>query len=372
MYLFCCSIIVFFGPTARPNNRFYCHILYEIYAESMSLSAPNDEHMWELIASALQGDLSPEEETEFSQWLDSAEGNREWFDQLSFAWKNSADLAVLEKADDAEAWKSFQEALTASQARKKTTTTIPIARNIWLAAAVVIFVTVAAGLWYLAGKGPASEYETAAGEQKLITLSDGSRIYMQPQTRLQLGKNFNKNDRTVFFVKGTARFDVVHNEAKPFTVETDAASVRDIGTRFTIEEVRDSILVSVAAGKIEFTPRAAAYLARDISAGGSICVYKDAPRAGQIRQTGDLTETNSDSLRFNNVPLSEVLSALEQRSGKSVRLADPLLGQKRLTIKLGSESLEEALRLICASMHLEYIAQPGGYVLEKSDSTRRR
>jgi transmembrane sensor len=336
----------------------------------MSLGAQNDEHMWELIASALQGDLSPEEETEFNQWLHSSESNQQWFEQLSRAWKDTADFAVFEKTDDAHAWKSFQEALSAKQTRKNIPA-FPIARNLWLAAAFIFLVAVGGGYWYLTANASATTYETA-GEQQLINLPDGSKIIMQPQTRLQLTPGFNKKDRTIFLEKGTAQFDVVHNVEKPFTVDMDAASVRDIGTRFTIEQTRDSILVSVSAGKIEFTPKAATQLSKDIGAGGSICVYKDAARAGQIRETGDLSNNNSDSLQFNNVPLSEVLTALEQRSGKSLRLANPLLGEKRLTIKLGSESLEDALRLICASMHLAYVAQPGGYILEKSDSTRRR
>jgi ferric-dicitrate binding protein FerR (iron transport regulator) len=150
----------------------------------------------------------------------------------------------------------------------------------------------------------------------------------------------------------------------------DAARVRDIGTSFTIQKTQDSILVSVSAGEVAFTQKASGRT-REITAGGSLCLYTGASHRGEIRETAS-PSVAMDSLRFDDAPLSAVLATLEKRSGQSIRLTDTLMAQKRLTIKLGGESLEEALRLICASMHLDYTPQPGGYVLGRRDSARRK
>jgi len=340
----------------------------------MFLNTPYDESTWELLVAALQGDMTPEEETQFKQWLESSEQNRAFFEQLLGVWKHMDDLPVLEKVNDEAAWSAFQQQLGERQAHSKDKAAVPFTRYRWLAAAAVIILAAGAVWWTFTGKGSASTFETARGEQRTISLTDGSTVTLQPETRLRLAQDFNKNgkERTVFLLSGTARFEVAHDAAKVFSVETDAIRVQDIGTQFTIEKSSDSVVVSVSSGMVAVSAKTpGAGQPKNIAAGGAVVMYTGGSHQGELRQR-DEPLGFTDSLQFNDVPLSEVLAALEKQSGRSVRLTDPAMGQKRITIKLGGESLEDALRLICASMHLEYALRSGGYVLDKRDSARRR
>ncbi|GGB21107.1 FecR family protein [Puia dinghuensis] len=346
----------------------------------MDPHASYDDLSFQLIVSALQGELSPEEDLRFRQWLDSSAANREMYEKLARIWKEGmGDYTLYTQADENQAWGALrlkmdakhQEAAPTPSAEARVISTTPGRRVIsirrWTAAAAVLILTAGAGWWYFSQKSALS-YETAAGEQKAISLPDGSTMVLQSQTRIEVAPGYNTTGRTVILVSGKAHFDVAHQQQRPFRVDMDAASVQDIGTSFTIEKTADSIAVSVSDGRIAFLAKKTGG-SREIPAGGSICLYTGVQRNGEIRETSP-TIPIADSLRFDNAPLSEILAALEKHSGKQIRLTDMQFAQKRLTVHLDGESLENALQVICASLNLEYTIKDGAYVLKKRDIAR--
>ncbi|MBS1604543.1 MAG: FecR domain-containing protein [Bacteroidetes bacterium] len=318
-----------------------------------------DDLPWQLIVPALQGELSPEESGRFEEWLAASPANRATYQRLLDIWQEGiADYTIYEKADEKEGWEALRGRLdegriVAGNFRRRST----LARRLAVAAALVL-VAGGAAFWYLSGKGEALRYETAMGEQRTVALPDGSTIVLQQQTRLRLADDYNKNTRTIVLLGGEASFDVSHQQQLPFVVDMDAASIKDIGTSFTIAKTTDSIKVTVSSGKIAFTKKETGET-RELTAGGSICLYTSAARHGEI--------TATDPLRFDNAPLSKVVAALEKQFGKKIQLGDPALAQKRLTVHLDGESLEDAIKTVCASLQLDYDAVETGYILKKKD-----
>src|SRR5260221_9551991 len=235
----------------------------------------------------------------------------------------------------------------------------------WMAAAAVLFLAAGAGWWYLAGKSSSVRYETAYNERKSISLPDGSTVDLNPQTRIQVVPGYNKAGRTVILAGGEAHFDVSHQEQLPFMVDMDVASVKDIGTNFTVRRMKDSIKVTVSGGRVAFIQKETGE-SREISAGSSLILYIPEHRFGDIKPAAGMSD--AQSLRFNYSLLSEVVAVLEKVSGKKIILSDTALGQKRLTIRLGGESFEDVLHTICISLDLEYIEKDGVYILKGRDA----
>ena len=144
-------------------------------------------------------------------------------------------------------------------------------------------------------------------------------------------------------------------------VDMDAASVKDIGTSFTIVKTADSIRLIVSSGKVAFTKKETGET-RELVAGGSLCLYTATAHRGEIRTTD-----SAGLLRFDNSPLADIVAALQKQYGKSIRLGDSTLAQKRLTVHLDGESLEDAIKTVCASLHLDYSTDETGYILKKKD-----
>ena len=123
----------------------------------------------------------------------------------------------------------------------------------------------------------------------------------------------------------------------------------------------------VSAGKVAFVKKETGE-SREISAGSSLCFYSTQHRFGEIKAT-EPANNGADSLRFDNSPLSDVITALQRLSGKKILLSDTATAQKRLTVHLDRESFDNNLKIICASLNLEYVEKNGIYILKSRDTT---
>jgi transmembrane sensor len=114
----------------------------------------------------------------------------------------------------------------------------------------------------------AANERTATGEQREITLPDGTRLTMNTATAIDIA--FDDKTRRIFLRSGeimvtTAKDNAV--VARPFIVESLQGSMRALGTRFIARQDEGSSRVSVTEGAIEVTPRNNASSAFIVGAG---------------------------------------------------------------------------------------------------------
>jgi ferric-dicitrate binding protein FerR (iron transport regulator) len=67
-----------------------------------------------------------------------------------------------------------------------------------------------------------------------ITLSDGSKIWLNAETAIRYPVAFHGTERRVELLAGEAYFEVQRNEKMPFIVEKDGYSIRVLGTKFNV------------------------------------------------------------------------------------------------------------------------------------------
>jgi transmembrane sensor len=315
---------------------------------------------WELIESALQDRLSPDEALQLKEWLAASADNQQTFTRLQKLWKEGlSDYEVWREADEAKAWESVRHRIGGQQSIGGLART----RIIRMAAAAIILLAIATAWWYRTQMNHPYTYVTADKEQRKIALPDGSTVVIDPQTSIRVAADYNKGGRTVSLAAGQASFEVSHQAQTPFRVDMDAVSVTDIGTSFTIHRTKEKIEVSVASGRVAFIIKETGE-SREISAGGSLVYYVPEKRFGEMK-TVDSAGGSDQSRRYIDSPLEEVIAALEKSSGKKITLGDGIPGQKRLTIDIRGESVENSLKIICASLDLEYIEENGGFILKK-------
>ena len=116
----------------------------------------------------------------------------------------------------------------------------------WLALASVMLVAIISLQWLT---GNSNHYSTAIGEQRSITLPDGSTALLN--TNSQINVRYSEQSRTIQLLKGEAHFDVQKNPARPFEVTAGNGLVRAVGTAFTVHLRNDDVEVVVTEGVIE-------------------------------------------------------------------------------------------------------------------------
>lgn len=95
-------------------------------------------------------------------------------------------------------------------------------------------------------------YTTGIGEERSLTLADGSVIELDAESRIRV--NYQTNTREVELLSGEALFKVVHNPPRPFVVKSRAVIIRDLGTVFDVYRKPRGTTVTVIEGQVAVRP----------------------------------------------------------------------------------------------------------------------
>ena len=93
----------------------------------------------------------------------------------------------------------------------------------------------------------------STGEEiKQLTLSDGTKVWLNKHTRFRYPETFEEEGREVY-LEGEGYFEVAKNPAKPFVVHSNAMKVKVLGTVFNLktDEQRKSAVATLLQGEIE-------------------------------------------------------------------------------------------------------------------------
>ncbi len=88
-----------------------------------------------------------------------------------------------------------------------------------------------------------SDYYTGVGEQKTVTLADGSQVLLNTDTALTV--SYSQTGRKLTLKHGQALFKVATDRKRPFEVATDAAVVKALGTIFEVRQLDHATRVTV-------------------------------------------------------------------------------------------------------------------------------
>jgi ferric-dicitrate binding protein FerR (iron transport regulator) len=125
-----------------------------------------------------------------------------------------------------------------------------------MAAAIALLVCSAVAIWKLAGtrKSEPQYYTVSTGINsiKKLILPDGSTVWLNSATSLQIPENFEGEVRRLIVNEGEAFFDVHHDVRRPFIVQTSALNVQVLGTSFNIKTFKSLkyTRIGVATGKV--------------------------------------------------------------------------------------------------------------------------
>lgn len=253
-------------------------------------------------------------------------------------WPNAsvADLVATAKASGESnvAILSPSTGLTASRPERRTVR--------WPMAAAAAFVFVAAGL--IAGRSEieqwlAPEYVTTVGEQRSITLEDGSVVELNSQSRLRA--HFEDHLRAIELLEGEAIFRVSKDPNRPFRVRTGATDIVAVGTAFNVKASESRTVVTVLEGRVRVNQRDAAERSAAASAqalnefelavGDQLIVARAQPAIRiSLRDTEKVTSWTERRLIFEDTPLSAAAAEFARYSSRTIHIDDQAVGERKI------------------------------------------
>lgn len=200
-------------------------------------------------------------------------------------------------------------------------------------------------------------YTTATGEQKTVTLSDGSILKMNVSSSVSVC--MTKKFRRVEMKNGEVFFTVKPDPGRPFEVQTSQGTVRVLGTAFNVRIRKGPMTVDVDHGRVQVqsaprgpgdmrirTVTVIAGQGADIDASGRL----EPVRTSDIQQ---VLAWQQYQVVFQNTLLSSVLQELALYHNVSIKLAREDLGKKRISGTFDMHNLEQTLGIIITAASLK-------------------
>ena len=334
--------------------------------------APAEETDWNALGRYLAGESTAEEAANMRRWLEARPERAQLVAAMQRALApldaRSADVDVeaalrsVHARIDEQTVGSPPMSVTRGGSLKRLPRWEPRPIPIWqrngLRAAAAVVLLVGAGLIWSsrepnnAGRTPAvaaERFATSVGERDSVRLPDGSRVVLGPGTLLMVGEGFGTEKREVE-LRGEAFFDVVHDQARPFTVHAGKATIVDVGTTFTVKSEDDAgVRVAVMSGAVRLrsaaadTSEGALLKAGDV---GLLAAAEGPVVAARGSATADDSAFTGGRLVFRDAPLTEVSAALRRWYGIELRASDSSLAHRRLTASFDGERVERVLAVV--------------------------
>ena len=201
--------------------------------------------------------------------------------------------------------------------------------------------------------------------KQIITLPDGSLVTLNPNSRIELDKNFNKNFRIVKLV-GEAFFEVAKNHRKPFIVKAGNIATTAVGTSFMVRYYphESRVKVSLLTGKVKVEQlnlpvdiRTAVYL----TPGLEVVIDKKSPTdilEKKPFKSDHIKEWKLDHLSFKDAEFNEIISTLEDWFGVKIKVVNAPEITKHFTGDFKNQNLSNVLEALSFAHKFEYQIKP--------------
>jgi transmembrane sensor len=245
----------------------------------------------------------------------------------------------------------------------------------WALAAAAACVFVVAGL--IAGRAQYAEwftpeYATALGEQRSITLEDGSVVELNSQSRLRT--HFEDDLRAIELLEGEAIFRVFKDPRRPFRVRTGATDIVAIGTAFNVNASEARTVVTVLEGRVRVNQREAAERSAarseqavrefELAVGDQLIVAKEQPAIRvSLLDTEKVTSWTERRLIFEDTPLSAVAEEFARYSSRAIRIEDASIGERKINGVFDATDPASLVEFLSVDETLEIRDEGDGWVV---------
>jgi len=196
--------------------------------------------------------------------------------------------------------------------------------------------------------------ETSIGEQRSITLDDGSMVELNAQSKVRIA--FGDRQRDVELLEGQALFRVAKDHTRPFVVHAGTASVRAVGTQFDVNRKQKSTTVTVLEGRVAVASTAAASGEGATTlppapelllvSGEQMTVTPTDARKSETPNLAAATAWTQHLLIFDGTALHDVLEEFSRHSTRRITIDSPELAALKISGQYTSTNPDSLLRFL--------------------------
>ncbi len=333
----------------------------------------------------LLGILSEKEEKDLSDWINTSEQNHQEF--KDYVKKNQ--FYKVQSDEINQSWEKFKVKINKQENKKE------IILPFWFKiAAIFVFSFVLGGLafHFLDAENLFSDSQVAElieinapkGSRSYVKLPDGSKVWLNSDSKLFYSPDFGKKDRIVE-LQGEAYFDVEKNAAIPFRVNTSKITVNVTGTMFNLKAYPEEKTIETTLDEGEVILKN-----KDVNNKKDVIILKPKQRAiynttdnktivlsTESKQTGSkvqeeeikpiqpikidrnidtelYTSWKDNKLIFRNEKLFEVFVRLERWYGVKINVKDAEILNYHFNGTIENETITQVMKIIQYTLPIQF------------------
>lgn len=252
----------------------------------------------------------------------------------------------------------------------------PVRLLIYTVSGIAAMLLVAFGLYFIKNQNSVQNNQTLAAEKLVFTnnsksirkvaLADGSTVWLNPGSKLEAVKNFQK-DKRVVFLNGFAFFEVTKNPQRPFIIKTSTITTKVWGTSFTVNAYEHAAVarVSVLTGKVSVSKPGNDEVESNrgpVDAEVMLLPNQDATYSAanhtllkeESIRNNDLKIWKKVNMSFYNTKMSEVIKKLNQQFAVHIIAGDSKINDYLFIADLSEQDLPSTLEILKTSLDLNY------------------
>lgn len=353
----------------------------------------------EIIIKYLAGELDEDSVKELRDWIRKEESNRKYFLQVKNLYLSSTINITARKTDLDEEFRIFKirRQLRSSEKVKNTRSFFnsggSVGTYLWRAAVILLLLTgfTTSYLVYQQYiKNDYNELTTRLGEKTQITLSDGTKIWLNSATKLRYPSNLNKSNVNVY-LDGEAFFNVNKKSGRTFVVHASTIQIAVLGTSFNVKSYNEenSIETTLEKGSISITGEMGGKQIKKplLLSPNQQLTFKKGLDTYQINQKNDpssvdqalqvttqepqpkeLTEVTIETqidpklysswkdgkLIFKSERFDELIIEMERWYNVQIKISDEKLKEQKYTGVFENETIEQALTALSLSLPFHF------------------
>lgn len=195
-------------------------------------------------------------------------------------------------------------------------------------------------------------YSTDVGEQRTVSLADGSVLYLNADSRARV--RLSEHRREIQLLQGEALFVVAHDRKRPFLVRTNDAVVQAVGTQFNVRQLPKDTRVWVIEGRVKVARQASASSARATPGGVE---FLTAGEQAIIAGSGEIAKAKSADISqaiawrerrlvFKAETLQNVVTEVNRYSSRQFRIEGEHAKEMQLTATFDADQPEALARFL--------------------------
>ncbi|AKD54652.1 FecR family protein [Spirosoma radiotolerans] len=226
------------------------------------------------------------------------------------------------------------------------------------AASLTGLLLLAGGLVYYQLMPRQMRIHTAFGENRSVTLPDGSRVLLNGNTTLTYTDRWNDNQSREVWLDGEGFFTVTKKKSPSgrikFVTHTPGLDITVLGTQFNVNTRRGNTAVTLIEGRVQLSkPNEPSGRVIDMKPGQfaasqpNIETVVVKPEKPQLH-----TSWVEHQFAFDDTPLSDIAQQLRDTYGLEVVFEDSDLASRRFTGNLSDQSIETLLTTLSLTFDL--------------------